>query len=476
MKPKLVQSGDSNVGVKFARRPNQIPPEVSGQFDNHTSGAEGAGHQNSFSDGVFLKLQTRNFTIAGLAIIAVTFGLARYGFGLFIPDISRELSLSVDVVGLIAGSSYIGFLCATLMAAWISQKFGPRVPIVLGGLAAAIGMALVAVADNAFSLTLAIFIAGTSPGLSYPPFSELIVRRIEITAQNRTYAWINSGTGFGVALAGPIVLFSAFDWRNAYFIFAGLALLAAIWNFFTTKEPQDAVLAEMPVQAKESAFKAVAKSSLGRPLFIVAFAYGVASSVYWTFAVDMLYAAGNAEHVRILFWTVLGTAGIFGFIAGWLTSQFGLRGSYVALMVITAIAIGTLPMIATSNFAIYASAAVFGLGFIVTTAFLGMWSLRIFNWAPAMGFAMTFFLISLGQGLGPIMIGLGLRGGFDIATIFAACGVICVCLALVIPPRANSCPVTQRRQRQAEAKLRAKVDAELGAAQVIPADHDEQVN
>lgn len=396
--------------------------------------------------GEFLAQQTRNFTFAGLAIVAVTFGLARYGFGLFVPDISRDLSLSSDIIGLIAGSSYIGYLCATLTAAWISRKFGPRLPIVFGGLAACLGMLMVGFADSGATLLLAIFVAGTSPGFSYPPFSEIIVKRIKAQNQDRIYAWINSGTGFGVALAGPIVLFSAFDWRSAYIIFACLALLASIWNFFTTKPSQDmakGAISQQNIDPIDAGFRVVMKSDKARPLFLVAFIYGLASSAYWTFAVDLLYDAGNGDKIRIIFWSVLGTAGIFGFLAGWLTSNFGLRGSYCALMVVTAISIGVLPMIATNNYAIYISAAVFGLGFIVTTAFLGMWSLRVFNWAPASGFAMTFFLISLGQGVGPVVIGLCLRNGVDMDWIFRFCGVLCLGLAFIIPPRADRCPINR---------------------------------
>lgn len=155
--------------------------------------------------------KTRDFIIAGLAIVAATFGLVRYSFGLFIPQISNDLDLSLDVIGMIAGGSYIGFLAATLMAGWLSQKFNPSLPIFIGGVCAAIGMGLVAISDNGYVLAVAVFIAGASPGFAYPPFSEIIVRRVATEHQDTTYAWINSGTGFGVALAGPIALFATLD-------------------------------------------------------------------------------------------------------------------------------------------------------------------------------------------------------------------------------------------------------------------------
>tara|TARA_R110002126_G_scaffold59569_3_gene156013 strand:- start:1704 stop:2432 length:729 start_codon:yes stop_codon:yes gene_type:complete len=237
--------------------------------------------------------KTRGFIIAGLAIVAATFGLARYSFGLFIPQISNELGLSLDVIGMIAGGSYTGFLVATLTAGWLSQRFSPSMPVFIGGLCAAIGMGLVAVSDNGYLLALAVFIAGASPGFAYPPFSEIIVRRVAVERQDTTYAWINSGTGFGVALAGPIVLFATFDWRTAYFIFAAMSFIIAFWNLKVTQNyyktgqvmPVDT---DQPENVK-AGFSVVLRAEQGQPLFAVAFCFGLACAIYWTFAVDLLY-------------------------------------------------------------------------------------------------------------------------------------------------------------------------------------------
>jgi cyanate permease len=40
---------------------------------------------------------------AGIAMVATTFGLARYGYGLLLPDIRRSFGLSSTSLGLIAG-------------------------------------------------------------------------------------------------------------------------------------------------------------------------------------------------------------------------------------------------------------------------------------------------------------------------------------------------------------------------------------
>lgn len=392
-----------------------------------------------------MSAKTFTFAASGLAIVAVTYGLARYSFGLFIPEITKELALTPNVLGFIASSSYIGFLLSTLTAAWLSNRFSPRFPIMLGGLCAALGMLIVANAPNSSWLIIGIFIAGTSPGFAYPPFSELILNRIEAEDQDKTYAWINSGTGFGVALMGPIVLFSAFEWRTAYTIFAVLAVLAVISSWFTasTKEASSAQMASArhnQPKGKRNSFMAIIRLEGASSILLVAFFFGLVCSIYWTYAVDLLFDPGEMSNIRAIYWTVIGAAGMLGFAAGPIVGRFGLRPAYRVLFVITGIAVGSLPFIAGNNLAIMISAAIFGLGFIISTAFLGMWAMRTFAQAPATGFAIVFFLISLGQAVGPLWFGHAMYAHVSIDTLFLICGILCVILALISPPKAEFCP------------------------------------
>ncbi len=50
----------------------------------------------------------------GLMIVAATYGLARYSYGLFLPSFAREFDISRDMLGLIASGSYAGYVAATL--------------------------------------------------------------------------------------------------------------------------------------------------------------------------------------------------------------------------------------------------------------------------------------------------------------------------------------------------------------------------
>ena len=49
---------------------------------------------------------TYRTVLPGAAMIAVSFGLARYGYGLLLPEMQAELSISPSAAGLIASGTY----------------------------------------------------------------------------------------------------------------------------------------------------------------------------------------------------------------------------------------------------------------------------------------------------------------------------------------------------------------------------------
>ncbi|MBP2325901.1 hypothetical protein JOF56_006286 [Kibdelosporangium banguiense] len=50
--------------------------------------------------------------LPGAAMIAVTFGLARYGYGLLLPDMQSELGMGASAAGLISSGAYVSYALA----------------------------------------------------------------------------------------------------------------------------------------------------------------------------------------------------------------------------------------------------------------------------------------------------------------------------------------------------------------------------
>ena len=166
----------------------------------------------------------------GVALIALTYGLARFAYGLFLPEMREAFGLSSSVLGVIGAGSYAGYCVAVVVSLVYTARTGPRFMAVAAGVVAVVGMAAVAVAPAAWTLALGVLVAGSSTGLASPPMAEAVSRAIRKDLQDRANTLINCGTGVGVALSGPAALVLAGQWRVAWAVFAAVGIAVLLWN------------------------------------------------------------------------------------------------------------------------------------------------------------------------------------------------------------------------------------------------------
>jgi predicted MFS family arabinose efflux permease len=77
-------------------------------------------------------------------------------------------------------------------------------------------------------LALGLFIAGLSSGLASPSLAASVSQAVAERRQSTTNTFINAGTGGGIILSVPVLLFIPFGWRGACIAFAVLALLCLL--------------------------------------------------------------------------------------------------------------------------------------------------------------------------------------------------------------------------------------------------------
>jgi sugar phosphate permease len=144
--------------------------------------------------------------LAEFFAIAVAFGAARSGFGLFLPDFRREFGLSTERSGVITGGSYGGYLVALSLVGLFAARFGPRLFVTVGGISATTGMILVAIAPNAPLLATGLILAASYAGWSWSPYNDAVEREVPSRLRGRVLSAISTGTTFGLAMAGLIAL------------------------------------------------------------------------------------------------------------------------------------------------------------------------------------------------------------------------------------------------------------------------------
>jgi predicted MFS family arabinose efflux permease len=362
--------------------------------------------------------------MAGVLVIAVSYGFARYGYGLFLPQIRSEFALSTSTLGLIGSATYVGYLTALVLVGVLAARVGPRPLILCAGLSATIGMALVAIAPGPGVLVAGLVLAGTSSGWAWAPYSDVVDRLVRPERRQRVMALLPAGTAFGVVVSGPLALV-AHDagWRYAWLLFAAVALAATVSSARTLPRGADRPVADGSGGGVGWRWLLRPRTT---PLYVSAAAYGVVGSVYWTFAIDAISRAGSADAaVAPLFWTLVGLAGTAGVFTGTLLARLGLGRSHGLLFGSIASAVLLLGLAPGTPVVGAVSAVLYGPSFMAVSGLLAVWSYRLFPDRPAAGLSATVFFLGLGTIVGPAVLGIvadhhGLRLAFVLTAGLAA--------------------------------------------------------
>lgn len=360
----------------------------------------------------------------GSGVIAITYGLARFVFGLFLPAMRDELTISSSMAGVIGALPFLSFVFAILVAPWVTQRLGIRRAGVAAAALAGVGLMTIALAPSSLLLAVGVLICGISTGLSSPAMAEAVSRVVPGRLRGRVNATINAGTSVGIALAMPAVLIWAEAWRSAYTGFATLAALGALAAYLFL--PRD----DLPAQTSLPSLAALPVSreqwhAITR-LSGLAAGMGCVSAAYWVFAPDAAIAAGGLGPSQTAWmWLAVGLGGLTGVGAGDLITRFGSVFSHAAGLVALSAGLVLLAL-APDHFPLaLASAALFGAGYMTLTGFYLVRGIEIMEEAPAFGPVLPLLATSVGQVAGSPLAGwlVGAEGHGTTFLLFAALGL-----------------------------------------------------
>jgi predicted MFS family arabinose efflux permease len=381
---------------------------------------------------------------AGTALIAVTYGLARYGYGLYLPTFRAEFALSASTAGTLAAVSYASYGLAICLGAGLTARGGARGAAILAGATATVGMGLIAVAHSTSELAVGVAVAGASTGLASPPLVALVANRVRLAHRNRALTAVNAGTGVGVLVAGPSALLLAAHWRWSWTLFAALSLAVTAAIAATTR----------PVHGRPDGPDRLPRprGSMGaRPtLAAAAIGLGVASSAYWTFGRDLLAASGIAAHTAGAAWIALGAASILAAGTGDLVARYRIDAVWAGLLASLSLATAGLALAPRALPIVLVSTVLFGAGYIALTGVLLLWASRIEPHRAATAVAATFLLLSAGQVVGATLIGMLIdRAGWTASFLTAAATALAITPVAHRPRRGARRSAGRRRCRPA---------------------------
>ena len=338
------------------------------------------------------------FVASATALIAATYGLTRFGYGLFVPALSRSFDLTPAVTGAISSGSFVAYCVAAAVAYRIAGS--PRLTVLLAGGVASVGSIGVALSGSAINLAVSMVIAGAGAGFASPGLVTLVQEKVSSTAAVRAQAVVNSGTGLGVVIAGPLALILTDQWRTAWWIIALINIAATIAVLSTSNQSSARTLAlECPT------FRLADLKPL-RLASAAALLAGMSSAAVWTFGRSLVTTEGQlGESEATIFWVILGAAGIAGAFSGDLVTRWGLRTGWIttaALMGLATFLIGAWP---SNLIAAYVGGAVFGASYVALSGVLIAWATDTLPQHGAAGTAALFIALALGQAVGSLLVG-----------------------------------------------------------------------
>lgn len=272
------------------------------------------------------------------------------------PRLVAEAGISRTAIGLTTTAGFgVAALLSLTAGRWV-DRLGARRCLVALLLLAAVALALIGAASNAFVLLAAVALGGLPQALANPATNKIIVTVVEPARRGAVTGWKQSGVQLGAFAAGlPLAALAVWTgWRGSVWTAAALAALIACWALRAL--PPDPGPAQ-PLPSRE-----VPRARVGRlALFSFLLGCGIASvNTYLAlFGVERL---GLGPVVAAWLVAVLGVTGVVGRV-GWSRRAGRLDRPGVLLAPLAAGACGAALLLAAASsvsFLVWVAAAAVG--------------------------------------------------------------------------------------------------------------------
>ena len=231
--------------------------------------------------GVQMSTGKRNFIFSLLFLGWLIDSLTLFGMNVAIIPISKELDLTQTQSGMVISSFWLSSAVMTLIAGWVSDKFGSRKIIVIAVFIISL-FSLLTGMTGSFIMILAIrFILGLGDGglptASGVAITEIYKREVRARAKSTLLAAQLIGGVLALYLAG--IISDIWGWRVMFYIIGGMGLIVTLLLFKFYNPPK--IVQETNEHSTSLPIKELYKSKF---LWTIVIMYFCSSVVHWGFS------------------------------------------------------------------------------------------------------------------------------------------------------------------------------------------------
>lgn len=365
--------------------------------------------------------------VAGAVVIAVQFGMGRFVFGLTLPDLRSDPSLSPDglsdpLLGLIASATFAGFLAGILGAPLLARRLGPRAPTTLGCACGTIGGLVVFGAPHPAVLAAGAVLVGSAAGWVWAPYNDLIAAVAPPARRPTLLALVATGTSAGLVAVAMVALVGS-GWRMVWASVGFASAVAALLN-----------LHWVPRVARP---RGTTSRVPWRPLLLPA-AYSVGfyitTTLFFTYAAETLRRGGLPSQAAPALYTVIGVLGLVGLLTGRWCEGIGARRVAASCLGLIAVALAVLGLAGDTWATALAAAAIFAPGYMGGAAVIAIWTSSLAPEHATQAMTKVLAVGALAAVVGPTVVG-ALLVSFELPTVLMGLALLAAAGAAALAAR-----------------------------------------
>ncbi|MHB7917170.1 MFS transporter [Staphylococcus borealis] len=279
--------------------------------------------------------------LPGIAMIATSYGLGRFSFGLFLPSISNDLNLNATQAGLISSLFYLAYCFTIIYATLKTDSVGPKLMILFAGLSVLIGL----------------------------------------------------------MFTGVTAMLPFLNWRMTYLIYSVIAIIVIIWNYYAIPSLNKELKIEtgsFNIRDVSTSKKIIVAST------ILGFSTAPFWTFSKSF-VESIGTYSNVS--LSVFWILIGVFGMVGGMSGAMIDRYGLRFAYMIGVIFLSLASIVLAFAYHLWMIPFIASSLFGASYIFITGVLLVWGVKVFLKNASLGIGIPFLMLAVGQVLGSVVAG-----------------------------------------------------------------------